>query len=55
MNKVRSEIVTFTICNYDIKKYKLKQHGESQTHQYNMKKLEDPDFGKMFLNLINLE
>ena len=45
MNKVRDEIVTRTVCNYDIKKCKLKQHEQSQTHQYNMKKF-DPDFEK---------
>ena len=46
MNKVRDEIVPCTVCNHDInKKYKLKQHEQSQTHQYNMKKL-NPDFEK---------
>ena len=44
-NEIRNEMVTCKICNYDIKEYKLKQHEHSQTHQYNMKKL-DPDFEK---------
>ena len=41
MNRIKDEIFTCPICNYDIKKYKLKQHEQSQTHQNNLKQLEE--------------
>ena len=41
MNRIKDEIFTCPVCNYDIKKYKLKQHEQTQTHQNNMKQKED--------------
>ena len=41
--KVTVEIFTRSICNYDVKKYNLKQHEQSKTHQYNLKRLHDPE------------
>ena len=46
MNRIKDEIITCPICKYDIKKYKLKQHEQSQTHQYFMSKADDPEFEK---------
>ena len=43
MSKVKEEVITCEVCNYEIKKYKKAQNKKSQTHQYNLKKLEDPD------------
>ena len=40
----QEEVITCEVCNYEIKKFKKAQHEKSQTHQYNLKKLEDPDF-----------
>ena len=42
--KNKDEIISCPVCNCDIKKYKKSQHEKSQTHQRNIKKLEDPDF-----------
>ena len=45
-NKIKDEVVTCPVCNYEIKKYKQAQHEKSQTHQYYLQKLNDPDFEK---------
>ena len=44
--KIKDEVVTCPVCNYDIKKYKQAQHEKSQTHQYYLQNLNDPDFEK---------
>ena len=44
--KFKDEVVTCPVCNYEIKKYKQAQHEKSQTHQYYLQKLNDPDFEK---------
>ena len=44
MSKVKEEVITCKVCNCEIKKYKEAQNEKSQTHQYNLKKLEDPGF-----------
>ena len=38
--------MTCPVCNYEIKNYKQAQHEKSQTHQYYLPKLNDPDFEK---------
>ena len=43
-SQIKEEVITCEVCNYENKKYKKAQHEKSQTHQYNLKKLEDPDF-----------
>ena len=43
--KIKDEVVTCPVCNYE-KKYKQAQHEKSQTHQYYLQKLNDPDFEK---------
>ena len=44
MSKVKEEVITCQVCNYETKKYKKAQHEKLQTHQYYLKKLEDLDF-----------
>ena len=45
-NRIKDEVVVFPVCNYEIKKYKQAQHEKSQTHQYYLQKLNNPDFEK---------
>ena len=45
-NKIKDEMITCPVCKYEVKKYKKAQHEKSQTHQYYLRKLEDPDFEK---------
>ena len=40
MSIIKDEIFTCPVCNYDIKKYKLKQHEQSQPHQNNLKQMQ---------------
>ena len=44
--KIKDEVVTCPVCTYERKKYKQAQHEKSQTHQYYLQKLSDPDFEK---------
>ena len=34
LDRVRDEVITCPICQYDVKKYKFKQHENSVGHQY---------------------
>ena len=45
-NRIKDEVVTCPVCNYETKKYKQAQREKSQTHQYCLQKLNNPDFVK---------
>ena len=40
MSRIKDEIFTCPVCNYEIKKYKFKQHEQSQIHQKSLKQMQ---------------